>query len=458
MSGTDPVDRPDRADRVDRTKAPQAARVHVPKFPAFLRHRLPCGLTVVAARLPRVPLVTMELVLHGGAQHDPKDRHGLATLAAGMLDEGTARRDMTTLAASVERAGSYLTSSANWDASFVQTGGLAAHWRDGLATLAEVALEPTFPAAELERLRRQRQAELTARRDQPDALAEEHFTRLVFGGTPYDHVLSGDLESLEAMTRDDVTSFYSAHLAADGAALVAAGDLDPEAIVRVAGEIFGHWPAAARHAPPSVEPKTPEGVSIRLVDRPQAAQTELRIGHAGISRLDPDRSVLRVLNSILGGKFTSRINLNLRERHGYTYGAFSRFAERFGRGPFVVSCAVASEHAGAATRGAGQLSRLREPVSDEGWTTRAAIYSASSLRLADRGRPGRQARDLVVYGLDDDDFERHLRSMMTVTKEDIQAAARRRLHPEQAYVVAVGPEAELAPQFDGMGTILRAGS
>ncbi|MEO8504440.1 MAG: pitrilysin family protein [Acidobacteriota bacterium] len=448
-------------DRVDRSRVPQASRVQVVKFPPFIRHRLPCGLTVVAARLPRVPLVTMELVLQGGAQHDPAGRHGLATLVAGMLDEGTARRDMNTLAASVERAGSYLTSSANWDASFVQTGGLAAHWREGLSTLAEVALEPTFPAVEFERLRRQRQAELIGRRDQPDALAEEHFTRLLFARTAYDHMLVGDLESLEAITRDDVTSFYSAHLAADDAALVAAGDLDPEAVMRVAGEIFAHWPAATRHAPPRVEPRAPEGVSIRLVDRPQAAQTELRIGHAGISRLDPDRSVLRVLNSLLGGKFTSRINLNLRERHGYTYGASSRFVERFGRGPFVVSCAVSSEHAGAATREVlGELNRLREElVSDEELDdARNYLLGVFPYALQTADDLVDKLEDLVVYGLPNDDFERHLHNMMAVTKEDILASAQRHLHPEKAYIVAVGPEAALTPQFDGIGTILPTGS
>lgn len=446
--------------RVDRSQPPHAEQLHRLRFPEFVRHRLSCGVTMIAARLARVPLATLELALPAGAHHDPKHRGGLATLTAGMLDEGTRRRDVHTLAANVERTGSYLTTSANWDAAFVQTGGLAAHWRDGLHTLAEVALEPTFPGSELERLQRQREAELLARRDQPGALAEDAFARLVYAGTPYDHTLSGDLEASRSTSREDVEDFYRGHLAARGAAFVAAGDFDPQDLLAAAELVFADWPAASFTPPPLVHTLPMAGCRVSLVNRPQAAQTELRIGHAGVSRLDPDRSTLRVLNSLLGGKFTSRINLNLRERHGYTYGASSRFVERLGPGPFVISCAVATEHAGAATREVlGELRRLQEDLVGEDELADARNYLLGvfpyGLQTADDLVD--KLEDLAVYDLPDDDFENHLHRMREVRPADIRAAAGTHLHPDAIAVVAVGPASELVPQLADLGMIETSG-
>lgn len=441
---------------VDRSRPPRAEQLRRLRFPEFVRQRLSCGLTVIAARVPGVPLATLELALPAGAHHDPAPRPGLATLTAGMLDEGTEKRDLHTLAANVERTGSYLATSANWDAAFVQTGGLAAHWRDGLDTLAEVALQPTFPGPEFERLQRQREAELLARRDQPGALAEDAFARLVYAGTPYDHTLSGDLEAARSTSREDVEGFHRNHLAAPGAALVAAGDLDPDELVRAAERRFAAWPAALFTPPPLVHPAPIAGCRVRLVDRPQAAQTELRIGHAGISRLDPERSALRVLNSLLGGMFTSRINLNLRERHGYTYGASSRFVERRGPGPFLISCAVASEHAGAATREVlGELRRLQEdPVGEEELAdARNYLLGVFPYGLQTADDLVDKLEELALYDLPDDDFESHLRRVESVRPADILAAARRHLHPDAVAVVAVGPAGALAAQFADLGTV-----
>ncbi len=442
---------------VDRSSAPMAQALPDTAFPAFLRQRLTNGFEVIVARMPRVPLATLEIVLPAGAQWEPAEKHGLATLAAGMLDEGTARHDVHALARRVERTGSYLATSADWDAAYVQTGGLARHWQEGLSTLREVVLEPTFPPAEFERLRRQREAEILSRRDQPGAIADETFARAVFAGTPYDHSLSGDAAALEGLRVEDAAVFHREHRASAGAALVAAGDLDPEAVLRFAEAAFADWPAGEPIPPPAVAARPNDAVRIHLVDRPGAAQTELRVGHSGIARGDADRAILRVLNSLLGGKFTSRINLNLRERHGYTYGAFSRFVERRGAGPFVVSCAVTTANAGDAAREIlRELERLREEPVPAAELADAQSYMLGvlpySLQTADDIVD--RLEDLSIHALPDDFFATTLRALRAVGTADILAAARRHLHPERATIVAVGPKAELAEQFAALGALV----
>jgi len=442
---------------VDRSSPPRAHAVGTVTFPAFLRHRLSSGVDILVARTPKVPLATLEIILPGGAEREPRELHGLATLTAGMLDEGTSRHDVHAIASRVERTGSYLTTSADWDATYLQCGGLAANWEENLATLCESVFDPAFPLSEFERLRQQRQAELLARRDQPSALADEAFAALLYAGTPYDHVLGGDDASLARTGRDDAAGFHRRHLSARGAALVAAGDLDPAAVLRIAERAFADLPALSIPPAAEVRPLSHRGVRVRIVDRPGAAQTELRVGHLGVGRSNPDRATLRILNSLLGGKFTSRINLNLRERHGYTYGAFSRFADRRGPGPFTVSCAAGTEHVGAATREIlAELARLRDErvTPEELADTRSYLLGVYPYSLQTADDLVDRLETLAVHDLPDDYHSRQLEALRTVTADDILAAAGRYLHPDDAVVVAVGPRADLLPQLAPLGLLL----
>jgi len=281
--------------------------------------------------------------------------------------------------------------------------------------------------------------------------------KLLYAGTPYDHVLAGDADSLARTERDDAADFHRRHLAAQGSALVAAGDLDPDAVLRAAERAFADWPAQTLTPPPAVQAELFPGVRVRIVDRPGAAQTELRVGHPGVGRTHPDRAVLRVLNSLLGGKFTSRINLNLRERHGYTYGAFSRFADRRGAGPFTVSCAASTEHVGAAAREIlNELARLREDrVSPEELAdTRSYLLGVYPYSMQTADDLVDRLETLAVHALPDDYHTRQLQALREVTSDEIRAAAIRHLHPEASVIVAVGPQAELAPQLASLGMLL----
>jgi zinc protease len=441
---------------VNRELPPVPGEVHPFRFPAYLKRRLANGLTVYAAHLPGVPLVSLELVLPAGAQHDPAGRAGLSTLTGSLLDEGTAERDSLEIAAHVEELGGYLATGADWDEGYLATGLLASHRREGLALLAEVLTGPVFPEREIERLRRQRLTEILRRAYDPSSLADERLTATVFRGTVYAHSLLGDEASVSALTRDEVLGFYGDHYSVSGSALIAVGDLDPEEILREVEEMLGGDPGRPAPPPPEIRPAPLPGIEVHIVDRPGAAQTELRLGHVGIARRDPDYTPLVVMNTLLGGKFTSRINLNLRERHGFTYGASTRFVGRLGPGPFLVSAAVATESTGAAAREVlSELARIREEqvAGDELEETRSYLAGVFPYTLQTISDLAHRLEILAVYGLPDDYYDGYLDRIAAVTRGDVLRVAQRHLDPEHIAIVAVGPADVLEPQLAGLGDL-----
>ncbi len=441
---------------VDRSRPPAPGALRPFHFPAVRHVRLGNGLELYTVRHGEVPLVSLELVVPAGGRLDPPGKGGLATLTAGLLDEGTRRSSALEIAARMERLGGELGTAADWDAAYLYGGMLAENLRAGLELLAEVAASPTFPPQEVERLRRHRLAELLRRRHDPGILADERLTAEVFAGTVYGRPLLGDEATVGAIDRGDVVGLYERHYTARGAALIAVGDLVPEELPALAEEIFGELAGPEPPAPPAVEPAPLPGVAVHVVDRPGAAQTELRLGHAGVPRRHPDYSPLLVLNTLLGGSFTSRINLNLRERHGYTYGAASRFIGRQATGPFVISAAVATEAAGAAAREVlGELERLRqEPVGPgELEDTRSYLIGVFPYTMQTIGDLAKRLETLAVYALPDDYFERYLERVRTVTAEEVLELARRHLHPARLAIVAVGPAESLAPQLAPLGPV-----
>jgi zinc protease len=448
---------------INRATAPAAGPIRPFRFPPFLRRTLSNGLTVYAARLEGIPLVSLELVGFAGGQHDPVDpvhRPGLAAFTAALLDEGTRRRNSLEIAALVERLGGYLYTGADWDSGYLATALLAQHRTAGLEMLAELLGSPTFPEAEIERLRTQRLTELLRRGHDPSALADDRFAQVVYQGTVYANPLIGTTASVSALDRDSVVDFYQRSYGLRGAALIGVGDLDPEDLIREVETLFGSGPEGieAHAVPPTpiIEPPALDGIEIHIVDRPGAAQTELRVGHAGPPRTHPEFTALAVLNTLLGGKFTSRINMNLRERHGFTYGASSRFSSRLGPGPFVIDAAVATQSTGAAAREVlGELRRIREePVGvDELEETRSYLIGVYPYTLQTIGELAKRLEMMAVYGFPDDHYDRYLERLNAVTLSRVEEVARQHIDPEHIAIVAVGPAPDLEPQFEGMGPV-----
>ncbi|HEV8630038.1 MAG TPA: pitrilysin family protein [Thermoanaerobaculia bacterium] len=441
---------------LDRSQPPPAAPPLPFHFPAFLHHPLLPGLDLYAARVPRAPMVSIELICPRGGVADPPGRRGIASLTADLLDEGSERRSGPELAACVERLGGSLAASADWDASYIACTLLSEHLQQALELLAEVALTPSLPEREVERLRKRRLAELLRRRSSPAALAEERFARALYGAGPYGYPLIGSEEDLQRLDREAAESFYRMALRRGGATLIAAGDLEPEALAAAADSLLAAWPAEPAPPPPPVTPLAVSAIAVHVVDRPQAAQTELRLGHPGPPRNHPDRVPLSVMNSLLGGKFISRINLNLRERHGYTYGAHSSFANRSGPGPFQVSAAVATESTGAAAREViGELRRLQEEAPSAAELEDAVRYleGVFPYTLQTVESVAQRLSQLAVFGLADDYFDRYFVDLREVRPADISEMARRHLRPDACAVVAVGPAATLVPQLEPLGPV-----
>jgi zinc protease len=470
---------------VDRSAPPPSGNVHPFHFPDFVRCRLPSGVLAYAARLRGAPLLSLELLAPAGAQYDPAGRAGLATLTASLLDEGAAGRNAMQIAGGIDRLGGQLGTGADWDVGYAAIVVLSRHFEAGLRLLAEVATSPSFPPAEVERLRRLRLAELLRRRHQPSVIADEELAADIYQGTVYAGSAYGTEASISALGRDEILGFYRRRYRVPELMLIAVSDRDPEellataegALAAAAGAPDAAVAAAAAASPaapappraqastgaataeetPRIEPAPLPGLRIHVIDRPGAAQTELRLGHAAVPFAHPDFTALSLLNTLLGGKFTSRINLNLRERHGYTYGASSRFAGRLGPGPFMVSAAVATESSGNAAREVlSELRRIQdEPVETaELEETRSYMLGVFPYTVQGLGDVTRRLADLAVYDLPDDHYDRYLRTIASTSRADLREAAQRHLHPDRLAIVAVGPAEVLRPQFEPLGEVV----
>ncbi|MEO8198588.1 MAG: pitrilysin family protein [Thermoanaerobaculia bacterium] len=452
----------------DRSRPPAPGRESAVPMPAFDRFATARGVPVFVAPRTGVPLVELELLLDAGGEHNPESLPGLAAMTASMIDEGTARRSGPQLAAELERRGGTLSCSADWNAARLSLQLLAGDLEYGLNLLAELLYEPAFPQHELDRLRQQTLAELQRRADQPASVADETFAHHLYAGTVFAHPLAGTPAALDGMSRDALLEFHQARYHPARGAIAVAGDFDRtrltaaiEAAFAVSAPTHSHirsaLPASAAADGPDGPPAGPTGdgaadraLRVVVVDRPGAEQTELRIGHLGVPRRHPDRVGLGILNTLLGGKFTSRINLNLRERHGFTYGASSRFVDRKTRGPFVVATAVSTAATGRATAEVlGELRRIRVEAVAPAELEETRNYLLGVFPYSLQTIEGLAARlgEIALYGLPLDTPARYLAEVAAIRPEDLARLAQAHLRPEEALVVAVGPAAELMSQL-----------
>lgn len=440
---------------VDRRSAPAASPRRPFRFPHIERQTVAGGVELVMAPLPGRGLTQLDLICPGGAQHETAAEGGLATLTASLLDEGTPGASALEIAGRLESIGGSLVTSADWDAIYLSAGVPAEHGERALELLSELAREASFPDDEIERLRRQRRAELQRRSAQPAFLAAIQLASAIYGNGTYGHSLLGSDASVAALDRERIVSFARRHVVPAGSSLVAVGDFDPAWLAALCDRLLAAWTAAEPAGPPPA-PQPTASRRIWIVDRPAALQTEVRCGHAGIPRRHDDFAPLQVLNSILGGKFTSRLNLSLRERHAITYGAYSRITGRTGPGPIVLGAAVANEAAGLALgEMLGELRRLRdEPVAKEELTdSRDYLLGVFPYALQTVGGISRRLETLALHGLPDDYFADYLARIEAVSADELLSCARAHLRPAETTAVAVGPADELRPQLEPHGEV-----
>src|SRR4051812_35553797 len=315
---------------VDRSRLPEPGLPGPVRFPAIEKSALPNGLRVWTVRHAQVPVVAFSLLVRRGAASDPPGKYGLAAMTADMLDEGSGDRSAIEVHEAIARLGTQLETDIGADALVAGFTVLSRFADRALGLLADVVARPALREADVARVRQLRLHRLTQLRDVPSAIADRAFLNLIYGAHPYGHSPIGTEQSLASMTVDDVESFHARVIRPSVAILIAVGDCDHETIRRQASDAFGGWtdtPVAGEMSDAAL----PKPVRLSIVPRTSAPQSELRIGHVAAARNTPDYHALVTANMVLGGQFTSRINMNLREDKGFTYGA--RTAFEFRRGP-----------------------------------------------------------------------------------------------------------------------------
>ncbi len=434
---------------------PQPGPPRVYHFPRFERRTLDNGLELIVAPVPKLPLVTVVVLVDGGAVCDPAGREGTAQLAAKLLIEGTEKSDGAELTERFERLGASIDAHADWDATTVTMTALSEHLPAAFALVGEVLRTPAFRMREVERLKAERRAELLQLRAEPRGLADEMFSRFLF--TPasrYAHPEGGDEKSVDAIQREHILLFYESRYRPGGVTVIVTGDVTVAQAEEMTRREFGSWKGGA--PPRVVADDMPARLerAVHIVAKDDAPQSELRIGHVGIPRNHPDYFPVNVMNAVLGGLFNSRINLNLREAHGYTYGASSAFEWRRQAGPFLVSTAVKSDVTDAAAREVLlEIDRIRaEPIAPEELSLATSyLDGVFPLRFETTSAIAAALSLLVVHALPDDYYDRYRERVRAVTVEQILQAAQMHLHPEALQMLVVGDPAAVSGSLDKLG-------
>ena len=434
--------------------APGPAREY--RFPRFERSTLPNGLEVIVAPVTKLPLATVLLVVDGGASADPAGTEGLAMLTAQLLLEGTRRMpDGAQLTERFERLGAAIDAHATWDAALVRMTAMTDRLERALALFGDVVMSPTFPEREVERLRAERLAEILQQRAEPRGLADEMFERFTYDpASRYARPDGGSEPSVRTITREHVAGFHERRFRPAGATLIIAGDVSVAEGLRLASATFGAWRGDAPGAALTTDAPARRTRGIHLVAKEDAPQSELRIGHPGVPRAHPDYFGIVVMNAVLGGLFSSRINLNLRERHAYTYGAFSEFDWRRQAGPFVVSTAVQSDVTDAAVREVLlEIDRMREAEITDDELTLATSYleGVFPIRYETTAAIASALASLVIYRLPNDYFDTYRAKIRAITRTQVLETARTHLHPAAVQIVVVGDPRSVRTPLERLG-------
>jgi zinc protease len=410
---------------------------------------------LIIAPVPKLPVVTVLAVIDATAIADPAGKEGVAEITAQALRDGTAEIDGTSLTLELEKLGTSLEVGADWDSSVASLTVLRDKIDKAFALFSSVITSPAFRTEDIDRLRSERLAERVQMLDEPRGLAEESFERFAYASSSrYSEPMSGSTKSVSAITRDDVVRFHSTNYAPNATTLILAGDLTVEEGVELAEKSFGKWTGKRSTVSAALNRPARAERAAQIVAKPDAAQSEVRIGHVGVPRTHPDYFPIVVMNAVLGGLFSSRINLNLREAHGYTYGASSYFDWRRQAGPFVISTAVQSEVTGAAiseTLREIDRMRLEEIAGAELSLATDYLEGVFPIRYETTGAIASALANMVTFGLPEDYYDTYRSHIGAVTTGDVLTAAKAHVKPEELQIVVVGNSAIIEPQIAALG-------
>jgi len=438
------------ADAPWRENPPKPGPVHALSLPEPDIFKLSDGLTVYYHYRPGLPVVAANLVFNTGSGTNPVDKPGLASFTANMLQQGTQARNAIQIADEAALLGTGLSSHASMDASSVGGSSLTKNFPGVLDLISDVVLHPTFPPDEVERQRASRLAAFADERSDPDTIIARTAVSALFGPkSPYGYDNAGTEPSVKAMTREDMMNFWKTHYVPSNAALVVSGNIPVEDLKSLAESKFAAWKGGESAAPTAGALESTKA-KIVIVDRPGAQQTQVRLLQMGVDRSTPDYPALEVMNSELGGLFSSRINLNLREEHGYTYGAQSFFVYRRSLGYFGAGGGIRTDATGPAVAEIiKEIHRMIDtPMKPEELSLAKDSQSRSlpGIFETNSGEAGALS-EIFVFNLARDYFSTLPERLNAVTSEDAEAVAKKYLHPDQLILVCVGDRAKIEPQL-----------
>jgi zinc protease len=433
---------------LDRKTVPPPGRTPDLRVPVWTKTTLANGADFIVSEKHDLPLVSFSITVLGGtAQFEPADRTGLASIAAAMLSEGTKTRDGEALSNALQLLGTSVSTSIGAESgsmSFVSTSG---KFGATLEILADMLVNSTFPADALERIRGQRLVALTQARAQPEAIASRVFPRVLYGPShPYGRVVSE--ESLKAITRDEIAKFHAGYFEAGRALVTVVGDVTPATAKAAVEKALAAWPKAGTR-PTFSYPALPEPskTTIYLVDRAGAAQSNVAIGHPGPPRNTPDYYALQVMNTMLGGMFQSRLNANIREEKGYSYGVSSSFAYGKGPGAFRTGGAIVGDKTDAALN--EFMKELRgilgaRPITDDELSTaKDSLIQRLPATFASVSAINNALANLWTQGLPDDYYQQYTKAVAAVTKDDALRVAKKYIGLDKLAIVIVGDRASI---------------
>jgi zinc protease len=444
---------------IDLTKPPVLGPPPALRVPPITTRQLPNGLRIVVVEQHELPLADVILEIRTGGEADPAGKMGTASLTSALLTEGTTARSALQIADQAGFLGVRVGAGSGWEQSTVSLHTTTAQLDSAMALFADIVLHPAFPTADLERVRKVRLTSLQQLRDRGPAIADRAFANALFGSQhPYGRPLAGTEASVASISRDDLMSFYNTYYRPNNATLLVVGDVRPDDVERRAQAMFGGWARGNVPAFTTSLAGAPKASTLVLIDKPGAAQSSFRLGGIGAARTTSDYFALQVLNTILGGSFASRLNQNLRERHGYTYGASSGFGLRRSAGPFTAAAEVVSAKTDSAlVEFTKELRAIRDTV--------PASELANAKRYLQLGLPedfetngsiAGQMLPLITYGIPLDFYNSAVQNIGAVTQADVQRVARQYVDPDHLTLVIVGDRKTIEPGLRALnpGTIV----
>jgi len=427
------------------TTPPKLAAPSALVLPTIVQRTLPNGLKLIIVEQHEIPVLDVSLVVRTGAEADPKGKSGLASLTASLLTEGAGAYDASSLAEQIAYLAIQLNAAATFDQSAVKLHTTRATLDSALALMADITLRPTFAEKEFVRVKSSRLTSLLQEQDRGPAMADRAFAAIVFGEAhPYGNSVAGNRDAVDTFIRDDVVNFWKSAYRADNATLIMVGDISVAAAEAKARMAFGSWTRGTAPTPlASVQAPAAASTTVYIVDKPKAAQSSFRIGGVGVARSTTDYYPLMVMNTALGGAFTSRLNQNLRETKGYTYGANSGFGMRRQAGPFIARAeVVAAKTDSALIEFMKEFDAIRKPIpSAELAKTKRYLQLGYAEGFESTRDIAEQIAALVPYDLPLTMLGRYNAGMGAVTAADVERVAKRYLDPSKFAIVIAGDRA-----------------